>query len=222
MKKLIAICCVLIVMMIVFFGVKAYREMHKESYAEQNEEVEGGFPGERGVRILREKDPTDIIWYGKRYAYPNRYPFEFNVPVRYENEWSDGTLKIRKGFNRAIIVISDRKGDYSISTEALEACILRAIQSDRYYFLYLGADRIDEILDVLRKNTDYFTELNLYDKDSLGSLGIFKRADGNMQYDFNPVIEASDPEEDGWIWEYFADAAAFGMFDGSFWEKVNQ
>lgn len=221
MKKwIVAIGCTVIAALIVVLSVKVYRELHRTPAPEKKEEEETWFPGERGVKILREEDPTDIIWYGKRYTYPKRYPFEFDVPVRYENECNEELLNIRKGYNRAIIVVSDRKGNYDISREALEACVLRAIKSNRYYFLYLGSERVNEILDIIRKNTDSFEDFSPFSKE-IGSLGVFKRADGNVQFEFDPVIEASDSEEDGWIWEYFANAAEFGIFDGTFLEKNN-
>ncbi|MCQ2422892.1 MAG: hypothetical protein MJ064_07920 [Lachnospiraceae bacterium] len=213
MKKIVASCCVLIVALIAFAGIGAYREAHRDV-------EDTGWPGEKGVRILREKDPTDIIWYGKRYAYPNRYPFEFNVPVRYENDWDENTLRIREGFNRAIIVVSDREGDYDISSEDLETCVLMAMKNERCFFLYLGHARVGEILEILKKNTDYFTDKSAIGSDVCGSFGVYKRSDGNIQFIYDPVIGRDAPEEDGWIWEYFAGCASDGTFDGSFQEKI--
>ena len=214
-KWIVIVLCVVLVGIIVYSGIEIYTRNHRTK--DTTPEDEASYPGEKGVLLLRDKDPTDIIWKGKKYAYPDRYPYNFSVPVRYENELLEKTLDIRKGYNRGLIILSDRDGKLDISREELERCIHKATDNRRYFFLYLGNNRLGEIVSVLQEQLD-LSETEI-DYTEAGAIGVLLLSDGTVRIVMNAVIDASVPEDDGWIWEYIAVDASLGLFDGSLFDK---
>ncbi len=141
-KRLIVIKTVvaLVVCGLLILLISGYMLFWKPLQEEQDER--SWLPGEKEAYILNELYPTDIIWYGKQYA------FDFEVPVRYETEISMPVLKKRSGYTYVYIVLSDRDGQLDISRENLEL-IEELVRSDiRYNFIYIG-DKENDILKEL-------------------------------------------------------------------------
>ncbi len=87
---------------------------------------------EYSAYVLREKHPTDIIWYGKWEDY------QYEVPVRVETEVSDTILKPREGYQNVYIVIDDTDDNCELVEEDYKK-IIQYVQNDgRYHFIYAG------------------------------------------------------------------------------------
>ncbi|MGN0164785.1 MAG: hypothetical protein ACI39R_01245 [Lachnospiraceae bacterium] len=162
MKKIICILlCVIVVGVLVLVGVKIYKESEIPEDPNGKYREEGWASGEYEAYLVREKIPTDIIWYGE---WPG---CDFEVPVRFETEVTDEILKIRDGYQKVYVVVNDLDGNVGLTDEDYKL-ITNFINSDsRYNFTYLGKNRLD-----------YLSELEGYGSEHINadelSIGFFR------------------------------------------------
>ena len=111
MKKGIIIFFSIVILAI--FALAGYRIIKTEFLGEDLYEEENFLPREREAYVLREKYPTDIIWYGEF------IPFEegYEVTARFPEEVSEEELKKRDGFQYVYIVVNDFDGDLELTKE---------------------------------------------------------------------------------------------------------
>ncbi len=213
-KTIVALLFVSIAIAGCFWGINLYRNTHIKDEPEQTEKVY--YPSEHGVYILREEEPTDIVWYGKGYKFPNRYPdvYNFNVPVRYENEVSDDILKIKKGFERQIIVLSDYDSTLEFTHEELIRCLSQAINSRYCYFLYLGTKKNEEIISALvelKVLDPVGSDIDVLESNMGNSLSV-QLLDKGVKINITPIREEGFEE---WIWDDISSLAEEGEINGT-------
>lgn len=126
---LIGLVILLAIVVVLLLGLG---HLHKQ--LEEEEEERAWEPGERPAYVLQTMYPTDIIWFG------TSYPVEYEVSVRYEQELTEETLKIKDGFEHAYIVLSDRNGTLDISEEQIRMIKELVVRDGRYSFVYFGTD----------------------------------------------------------------------------------
>ncbi len=130
-KKWLIIGLVVLLVIVVVL-VLCLGRIHKQLKAEDEERA--WEPGERPAYVLQTMYPTDIIWFG------TSYPVEYEVSIRYEQELTEETLKVREGFEHAYIVLSDRNGNLDVTEEQIRMLKELVIKDKRYSFVYFGAE----------------------------------------------------------------------------------
>ena len=143
MKKGIIIFVSFIIFAI--FILAGYR-MIKTQFMDEDEygEEENLLPREREAYVLREKYPTDIIWYGEF------IPFEegYEVTARFPEEVSEEELQKRAGFQYVYIVVNDFDGDMELTKDDYALICEKVSNDEQYNFIYVGREQI-ELLEEL-------------------------------------------------------------------------
>ncbi len=154
MKKTICVAIVLAVIFVcTFIGVRIYinSDLYEANNKESSRYGRGWLQGEYAAYFVREKLPTDIIWYGEYHYYE-----DYELPVRFETEINDDVLKIRSGYEKAIIFINDLDGNLNFDEEDYKLILRHIEYNTRYNFVYVGT-----------KDLSYIYELFGYDPANL-------------------------------------------------------
>ena len=88
-SRLILIITLVSVIMLAGIAYWGYVNYLKPEFLSEDDEKAYAPYGEYGADILNNVYRTDVIWYGKQ------YPFNYEVPLRFETEYTDEVLKKR-------------------------------------------------------------------------------------------------------------------------------
>ncbi len=146
MKKIIcALIIVIVVAICTLIGVNIYKnsDLYDSNDTESRYREEGWLQGEFTAYFLREKLPTDIIWYGEYHYYE-----DFELPVRFETEINDEVLQMRDGYEKVIIFINDLDENLNLSEDDYKLILRYMENNSRYNFMYVGHKDIKTIYEL--------------------------------------------------------------------------
>ena len=133
---------IIIVICLIAFGIFAFAGYHimRNEFSDEADYSEEGdfFPKEYEAYMVREKYPTDIIWYGEF------EPFEegYEVSPRFPEDVTKETLKKRNGYQYAYIVANDIDGTMDLTEENYELIYETVSRDENYHFIYIGNRQI--------------------------------------------------------------------------------